>query len=152
MELIPVLHNVSSVQRLADMAKLVYSLGIDTLVVSKAYGGAAQAGIPEAYRIALKHDKRLIILPDLSDVVDLLKPDEILIVTLSYAREYIDPINPPVYNGRIVIAFNGGDPDFSAGEVNLGKPIYLANINHRLGALGEAALMLYGLISKHGEK
>ncbi|MCE4598756.1 MAG: RecB-family nuclease [Desulfurococcales archaeon] len=150
MELIPVLHNVSSVQRLADMAKLVYAFGIDTLVVSKAYGGAAQSGIPEAYRIALKHDKRLIVLPDLNDVVDLLKPDDILIITYSHARERIDPINPPVYNGRITIIFNGSEPDFSASEASIGKPIYFAGIKHRLGALGEAALILYGLTLRSG--
>ncbi|MCE4600062.1 MAG: RecB-family nuclease [Desulfurococcales archaeon] len=146
MEVIPVIHNVSSVQRVVDMARLVYSLGYDTLIVTKAYGGAAQSGIPEAMRIALRENKRLIVLPELSDAVELLKPDQIFIVTKDYSEEHLDPAKPPRLEGRILIAFSGSDPDFSIQEARLGRPIYLKGIEGgRLGPLAEAGIILYAL-------
>lgn len=145
MEVIPVLHNVSSVQRVSDMARLVYSLGYQTLVVTKAYGGAAEAGIPEATRIALKEGKRLIVLPDLNDAVELLAPDKTLIVTRDYMEEEYDPSNPPVYEGRVLIVFQGSEPDFTVKEAKMGTPIYLRGVEGRLGPIAEASIILYSL-------
>ncbi len=146
--IIPVIHNVSSVQRLVDMARLIYGLGLDLLVASKVYGAAAQSGIPEVMRIALKNNKSFLILPDLGDILELLKPDLTLIVTLDNAEEFLDPFNLPVYNGRIVIAFNGGEPDFTIGEAKLGKPVYIRGVSRRLGAIAEASIILYSLLSR----
>ena len=142
-EIIPVLHNVSSVQRVVDMARLVYSLGLNTLVVTKSYGGAAQSGIPEAMRIALKQSKSLLVLPELLDAVELLNPDTLLAVTSEDAEELIDPVNPPVYNGRILIAFSGGEPGFSPGELRGFKKIYISGVNSKLGPISEASIILY---------
>lgn len=150
LEVIPVLHNVSSTQRVVDMARLVYSLGIESLVVTKAYGGGAQSGVPEAMRISLKANKRLIVLPDLRDAVELLKPGEVYIVSYSMAEELIDPASPPGYEGRVLIAFNGGEPDFTPSEASLGKPVYIKGVRDRIGALGEASILLYALTRRGG--
>lgn len=147
-DVIPVIHNVSSVQRLVDMARLVYGLDIGLLVASRVYGAAAQSGIPEVMRFALKSGRSFLVLPDVSDVIELLKPDVTLVVTLDYAEELLDPSNPPVYSGRVVIVFNGGEPDFSASEVKLGKPIYIKGVSRRLGAIAEASIILYSLLSR----
>jgi len=146
LEVIPILHNVSSVQRVNDMARLVYSLGYETLVVTKAYGGAAQAGIPEAMRIALREGKRLIVLPDLQDAIELLSPEKILLVSRDYMEEEYDPYNPPRYEGRLLIVFQGSEPDFTAKEAKLGTPVYLKGVTRgRLGPLAEASIILYSL-------
>jgi SpoU rRNA methylase family enzyme len=147
-DVIPVIHNVSSVQRLVDMARLVYGLDIGLLVASRVYGAAAQSGIPEVMRFAFKSGRSFLVLPDVSDVIELLKPDVTLVVTLDYAEELLDPSNPPVYSGRVVIVFNGGEPDFSASEVKLGKPIYIKGVSRRLGAIAEASIILYSLLSR----
>ncbi len=143
MELIPVIHNVSSVQRVVDMARLVYSLGLELLIVSKAYGGAAQSGVPEAMKIAMKTGKSLVVLPGLGDVVDLLKPDNLVAVTRSHAEKLVDPLNPPVYEGRTLIVFSGGEPEFTPSEIAGAEKIYLRGVETKLGPIAEAAIILY---------
>ena len=145
-DIIPVLHNVSSVQRVVDMARLVYSIGLDTLVVTKSYGGAAQSGVPEAMRIALKMSKKLIVLPELSDAVELLNPDIAIAVTMDSEGGYLDPLNPPVYEGRVLIAFSGGEPEFSPGEIRGFKKVYIPGVDSKLGPISEASIILYTLV------
>ena len=142
------LHNVSSVQRVVDMARLVFSLGFNTFVVTKAYGGAAQSGVPEAMRIALKVNARLIVLPDLEDAVEIFRPDIVVAVTRTYAEEEINPVNPPVSGGRDLIVFSGGDPEFSPHELAGARKVYLEGVKGKLGPVAEAALILYH-ITKH---
>ncbi len=145
MAVIPVIHNVSSVQRVVDMARLVYSLGLGTLVVTKAYGGAAQSGVPEAYRLALREGGRLIVLPDLEDAIELLSPDRVVLVSHEHAREMLPPERIASGRGRVLLVFSGAEPDFSAREAGLGDPVYLEGAPGRLGALAEAAIILYAL-------
>jgi len=144
-EIVPVLHNVSSVQRVVDMARLAYGLGYSVLVVTKAYGGAAQSGVPEAARLALRENKQLIVLPDLPDAVSLLKPETVLLVTRDYDPEPIAPGSPPSLEGRVLAVFSGGDPGFTPAEASMGKPVYPAGVPGRIGAIAEAALVLYSL-------
>ncbi|GAB6148388.1 RecB-family nuclease [Stetteria hydrogenophila] len=146
LRLVPVLHNVSSIQRLVDTARLVYSLGLGELVVTKAYGAAAQHGLAEVGRLAYKLDRSFFILPDLKDAVELVRPDRVLVVTLEHARARIDPANPPRLEGVVLVAFNGGDPDFTAQEAALGEPVYIEGVDRRLGAPAEAALTLYPIL------
>ena len=144
--LVPVLHNVSSIQRLVDTARLVYSLGLRDFVVTKTYGAAAQHGLPEVGRIAFKMDRGFTILPDLPDALELLKPDRVIIVTLEHARARIDPARPPSLEGLVMVVFNGGEPDFTAKEASLGEPVYIEGVEARLGPAAEAALVLYPLL------
>ncbi len=151
-EVIPVIHNVSSVQRVVDMARLAYSLDYDVLVVTKAYGGAAQSGVPEAMRLALREGKSLITLPDLEDAVGLLNPDKTLLVTRDYQARPIDPLDPPGVEGRVLIVFPGGEPDFTASEARLGEPVYPLGVPRgRMGAVAEAAVILYGYRRRSAE-
>lgn len=142
-EIIPLLHNVSSVQRVVDMARLVYALGYDKLVVTKAYGGAAQSGVPEAMRLALKEGKSLIVLPDLPDALELLKPDTLLIVSRDYASHLIAPGRVPRVEGRTIVAFSGSEPDFTVEEARRGTPVYIEGVPGRLGPIAEASIILY---------
>jgi RecB-family nuclease len=43
---IPVIHNPASVQKLLDAIKVSLGFGVRTIVVTKAVGSAAQQGIP----------------------------------------------------------------------------------------------------------
>ncbi len=139
--IMPVIHNVSSVQRLTDMARLVYGMGYRSLIVTKAYGGAAQNGVPEAYRIALKYNASLIVLPDLKDAVEYLSPGEVLLVSSEDPEELVEPCRG--VSGDVMIVFNGGEQGFSPAEERLGRKIYIAGAPARLGPLAEAALILY---------
>lgn len=146
-EVIPVLHNVSSVQRVVDTARLVYALGAGTLVVTKAYGGAAQSGIAEATKIALKQGRSLIVLPELRDAINLLSPSQVILLTLDYAEAHVEPgelgIGP-----RTMIVASGSEPEFSPAELRLGRPVYFAGARGKLGAVAELALALYPLAAR----
>ncbi|MCE4605354.1 MAG: RecB-family nuclease [Desulfurococcales archaeon] len=144
-EIIPVLHNVSSVQRLVDLARASYQLGFKALAVSKVYGGAAQSGVPEAFKLALKYGSSLLVLPDLDDVVDALSPDRVLIITPREPETIIDPVSPPRLDGKVLIVFNGGETGFSPSEEKLGARTYIAGVDSRLGAVAEAGIILYTL-------
>lgn len=149
--IIPVLHNTSSVQRMIDFARLILALGLREIVVTKTYGAAAQHGLGELGRLIYKGGGSLIVLPDLPDAVELLNPDTTLIVSRGAGSEPFDPLNPPRVTGRILVAFNGGDPDFGPDEISLGKAIYPLNTKSRLGPAAEAALVLYPLLRSVGE-
>jgi len=140
---IPVLHNVSSVQRVTDAARLAYTLGYEVLVITKAYGGAAQSGVPEAMRLALRGGRSLIVLPGLEDAVELLSPDRVVLVSRDYARSLIDPLKPGASGGRLMLVVSGGEPEFTAAEAKLGEPVYFEGVEGKLGALAELSLLLY---------
>ncbi|MCS7106924.1 MAG: RecB-family nuclease [Acidilobaceae archaeon] len=142
MEVLPVIHNVSSAQRLLDFAKLAYSLGAEHVVATKVYGAAAQSGVPDVMRLALKLGKSFAVLPDLSDLLEIYRPDSVIMM-YGGAEQRLDPLNPPVYKGRVAIVFNGSEPDFSPAELKYGTPLYLAGASHKLGAIAEAAIVLY---------
>lgn len=146
--IVPVVHSVSSVQRVVDMARLTFALGMDTLVVTKAYGGAAQSGVPEAMRLALKLGKSFIVLPDLGDAVELLKPDQILAVTPSNPEIVISPGSVLGVSGRVMVVFGGGEPEFAPGEIAGAKRVYIAGVRGKLGPVAEAAIILYSLASE----
>lgn len=146
--IVPVLHNVSSVQRVVDMARLVYALDFQLLVVTKAYGGAAQSGVPEAMRLALKEGKSLIVLPDLSDAIELLNPDTIVAVTPRGSEEAISTPEDVsrLINGKTLIVFSGGDPDFTATELSrANKRVYIDGVKGKLGPVAEASIILYSI-------
>ncbi len=142
-DVIPVLHNVSSVQRVVDLARLAFNLGYSNLVVTKAYGGAAQSGVPEAMRIALKMGRSLIVLPDLPDAARLLSPDKIIAVTPSRPEKLVSPSTPPQVEGKTLVVFSGGEPDFTPEEIAGAERIYISGVEGKLGPVAEAALILY---------
>ncbi len=150
MEVIPLLHNVSSVQRLVDTAKISYSLGANTFVATKVYGGAAQSGVAEAMRIALRLNKSFIVLPDLQDAIELLSPKKTVLVTQAYAKKLLNPCSLPSdfleNNGKLLLIVSGSEPEFSPSELKLGEPIYLEGTSRRIGPIGELSLLLYALL------
>ncbi len=141
-----VLHNVHSVQRVVEMAKLCFGLGFNTLIVSKAIGTAAQSGIPEAHRLAMHMGKRLIIVPDVQDAIDLFNPDEILLFAPKpYGKEQFNPkeVCEKASMGKLIMLVYGGlEPGLSSRELSLGRAVFLApSIN--IGTIGTAAISLY---------
>ncbi len=147
MEVIVVLHDVSSVQRLVDMARLVYGLGLRSFVASKVYGAAATNGVPEVTKMALKLGAGFYVVPSVREAVELLRPDTVLVV--SY--EHGEPVDPGevagLARGRTMIVFGGSEAAPTREEVGLGKAIYPRGVRGRLGPIAEAALLLYPLLA-----
>jgi len=142
-----VLHNVYSVQRVVELARVAYGLGFSTLVVSRAQGAAAQSGVPEAQKLALKKGRNLFYVADLPDVLELFKPDlALMFVPREYAERAFDAgeVARAVAEGRrVALVFGGSEPGLSRRELDMGVAVYLEGADDDLGAVGTAAIALY---------
>lgn len=77
------LSGVSSPHRLVESVRVAYGfrgLEVDTFIVVKSTGLASQVGVPEAYRVALRYGKPLVVLPSLREVLELFRFDEVYVV------------------------------------------------------------------------
>jgi len=145
-EVIVVLHDVSSVQRIHDVAKLVYGFGDRYLfVISKPSGAAAQIGVPEISRTAYKNNKPLLVLPDIRDAIELLKPRQIFTISYKYGETInMDTIE---YDEPLMIIVSGSEAGLSKEEAYLGKPVRLPT-NDDVGPVASLAILMYILEEK----
>lgn len=131
------------------MAKLVYGLGFDTLVVSKAQSAAAQSGVPEAQKIALKKSKNFFYLSDIPDVLELFKPEMVLLfVPQEYASSVYDPneVLKTLEKGNVIMIFGGSEPGLTKRELEYGKAVFIEKIKEDIGPIAYASIALYELI------
>jgi SpoU rRNA methylase family enzyme len=145
-ELYVCIHNVASVQKLIDFSKVVYSFSppIKALIMSKVGGTAAQAGIPEVMKLSYKLGKSALVLPDLKDVIELVNPDKIFLIS-SFASNGID-MNDLKEAKRLLIVFNGIENDFPKTEQALGDYVSLPYIKGDIGPTGMAVAFIYSSI------
>ncbi len=146
-----ILHNVHSASKTIETAQVVYALGFPNYVVSKAEGSAAQSGVPDANRLAIKMKQNFMVLPDLKDVLDLFNFDYALLVTSpKLVKEHVDmsQIAQRALNGeKIAIILSGSNSSFSRKEMDLGDCKSLeAKVD--LGPSGSAAIILYSLLKQ----
>ncbi len=114
---IPVIHNPASVQKLLDAVKVSLGFGVKTLVVTKAVGTAAQQGVPEAFRLVLRSGATLVVLPDIRDAVELLHPDAVYLLSTRG-----EPMDDDV-RGRTLMVIQASDQPFTQSELNLGRQV-----------------------------
>jgi SpoU rRNA methylase family enzyme len=143
-----VLHNVHSVSRVVETAQVVYGLQFPNYVISRAEGSAAQTGVPDANRLAIKMKCNFMVLPDLTDVFELLEVERPLLITspvLTKERVDFTGLKSRVESGeRVVIALSGGNSSFSRKEMDLGECRSLdARVD--IGPAGTAAILLNSL-------
>ncbi|RUM47880.1 MAG: recombinase RecB [Hyperthermus sp.] len=145
MDLIVVLHDVSSAQRLIDMARLVYGMGFKYFIASKVYGAAASSGVPEASRLALRLGRFFSVLPSVREAVEIFEPSMTLIVSYEHGEPLsLEEVGELIERERKVLLVLGGiEPGPGKDVVGLGKPIYIRGVESRIGAVAEAALILY---------
>lgn len=146
-----VLHNVHSASKTVETAQVVYGLGFSNFVVSKAEGSAAQAGVPDANRLAMKMKQNFMVLPDIKDVLEVLDIERPLLITspvLTKERLDFDQLAEQVKSGeRIAIILSGSNSSFSRKEMDLGESLSLdARVD--IGPSGTAAIILYSLRMK----
>ena len=143
-----VLHNVHSVSRLVETAQVVYGLGFYNFVVTRAEGSAAQSGVPDANRLAIKMKRNFTVLPDIRDAVELFEVDKPLMIVspvLTKDRIKFDELKGRVNSGeRMIIALSGGTSSFSRKEMDIGECVSLdAKVD--IGPAGTAAIILHAL-------
>lgn len=144
-----VLHNVHSASKVLETAQVVYGLGYQNYVVSKAEGSAAQSGVPDANRLAIKMKRNFMVLPDLPVVLETLCFDHVLLIPspkLTKAR--VDPgrlLNRLRAGERTAIVLSGSTSSFSRKEMDLGENSALeAEVD--IGPSGTAAVILHTLL------
>jgi SpoU rRNA methylase family enzyme len=143
-----ILHNVHSASKTIETAQVVYGLGFSNFIVSKAEGSAAQAGVPDANRLAMKMKKNFMVLPDIKDVLELLSIDNPLLITsprLTKERLDLKELSERTESGeRIALFLSGSSSSFSRREMDLGECRSLeAHVD--IGPSGSAAIILYAL-------
>ena len=146
-----ILHNVHSASKTIETAQVVYGLGFSNFVVSKAEGSAAQAGVPDANRLAMKMKQNFMVLPDLKDALEVLNIEQPLLITspvLTKDRLDLNQLSERVKSGeRIGIMLSGSSSSFSRKEMDLGECRSLdAKVD--IGPAGTAAIILYALSMK----
>lgn len=143
-----VLHSVHAISKVLETAQVVYGLGYSNFIISKAEGSAAQTGVPDANRFALKMGRTFMVLPDLPDVIELLGvKTPFLIVSPKLTKDKVDftELKQQCKSGdRLVIVISGSNSSFSRKEMDLGRCISL-NSEIDIGPAGTAAVILYGL-------
>ena len=144
-----VLHNVHSASKTIETAQVVYGLGFPNFVVSKAEGSAAQAGVPDANRLAMKMKCNFMVLPDVKDVLEVLKVENPLMITspvLVKERLDFEEISKLVKSGeRVVFVLSGSNSSFSKKEMDLGECRSLES-RVDIGPSGTAAIILHSLL------
>lgn len=142
-DVIPVLHNVFSPQKVVEAARITYGLGYKMFVVTKASGSAAQAGVPEAQKLAIKLGRSFACLPDLPDALEVLRPSRVLlIVPKKFGKE---PLLKEAMDaeGRMLVVFGGAEPGLSRRELEMGMPVFVDGVEGDIGSLGLVAISLY---------
>ncbi|MFW9845152.1 MAG: RecB-family nuclease [Candidatus Thorarchaeota archaeon] len=143
-----VLHNVHAVSKVVETAQVVYGLGLSNFIVSKAEGSAAQTGVPEANRLAMKMKGSFAVLPTLPDVLEMLDVEKPIMITspvLVKERIDISRVAKRIKDGeRIVIVLSGSNSSFSRKEMDMGECFSLeAKVD--IGPAGSAAILLHGI-------
>ncbi|UCE09995.1 MAG: hypothetical protein JSW61_13640 [Candidatus Thorarchaeota archaeon] len=141
-----VLHNVHAVSKVIETAQVVYGLGFQNFVVSRAEGSAAHAGVPEANRFSMKMKRNFMVLPDLQDVIEILNIDKPLLIVspkLSKNRIIMEEIRQRATSGdKLVIVLTGSTSSFSRKEMDLGECKSLDS-EIDIGPAGTAAVILH---------
>ncbi|MEM2005303.1 MAG: RecB-family nuclease [Zestosphaera sp.] len=152
LELVVVLNNISSPQRLTDVAKLVYGLsGLKAgLVVTRVSGMAAQSGVPEVSKYAFRRGRPFLVLPSLQDALDMLRPDRVLVLAKTEVSKDVGEVVSRL-EGRVAVLVNGSDSPPTKAELALGEHVTVAGFDESLPPQAALAVVLYLIASKRAE-
>ena len=143
-----VLHSVHAISKVLETAQVVYGLDYPNFIISKAEGSAAQTGVPDANRFALKMGKTFMVLPDLPDVIELLGVElPLLIASPKLTKNKVDfgALKQQVKTEeRVIIVISGSNSSFSRKEMDLGHCMSLDSTID-IGPAGTIAIILYNL-------
>lgn len=149
-EMLVVLHNVSSVQRLIDFVKVAYNLDIKYVIVTKIGGVAAQAGVPDANKLAYKMNKSFIVLPDLKDAIELFSPDSVILISQQAEKEF----SASLIEGKkkVMLVFPGSESGFTKLELSLGENYRLPMFKGEVPPVASLAVISYMLRGEEFKK
>ena len=146
-----VLYNVHSSQKIKGFAQLLIGFDLNTIIIARALGSAAQDGVPEANKLAIKNNKNLLYLKDLPDVIEVIKPSKIYVFAPKpYGKNEFKPdeiLQALKNNEKILLIFGGSAPGLSKRELDMGIPTHV-NTPRDVGTSGTLAIVLYEIYSR----
>ena len=145
------IHNISSPQRLTDVAKIVFSecSPFNCLIISKPTGMAAQVGVPDVSKMAYKLGKNLLIVSSLQDLSEVIDVGKVYIVYPAEGGNYIS-LDKLSTDDKTLYIISGSDVGFTKSELALGEVIYVKPFKKSIGVVAETTLITYGLMMKLG--
>ena len=137
MEVYVVVDNTSSIARVVEFAKVTYGFGIKNLVLTHVYGSAAQQGVPEAFKVALRYSANLIILSTIKDALSVLNPSHVIVLRRPGPQvRHISELKP---EGRVVVIVDGSDQDIKVDAPNVA---YAYAVDGDVGGIAQLAVAL----------
>jgi SpoU rRNA methylase family enzyme len=133
------LHNTFSSKQVEEFAKIVFGFGVDTIVITKATGSAAQSGVPVAHKLACKLGKNVLFFEDLDDAIEVLRPEKVILIGNKGTCDKEIDFNSIGKNDLVV--FCGASTGFTKLELEKGGCAYI--VENEVGAIGGVAIFLY---------
>ena len=141
------IYNVSSPQRLVDVARLVYGCNItDMLVVVRPTGMAAQVGLPEVSKLAYRRSKKLLVLASAQELHEILPGRRLIFIV--HGVSGVSYLEDTELKGDEVIVVHGGDGTFTRSELALGEAFTLKGFEELQNPVADVAITLYHLITR----
>ncbi len=131
-----VYHEVHSVAKLIEVFEAAAAYGVSTFVVSRAQGAAAQSGIPDISVRAWKKGIRLLVVNDLPEAIDILKPSKVLVLSGREGRE----VREGEIDENTMVVVTGTEPDTSKRDTYRGEVIRVTPAG--LGEVGRLVTVL----------
>jgi len=135
------LYSPSSIQKLIDFIKTVYAVNGLVPVVIKPIGAAAQIGVPEAHKIAIKQGKPFIVLPEASDLHSVLGCERVYYVTEAGREVSLSSI--ATGGSRIALLLSSGEQEPSRREVENMEAVWLQGVPRGIPVTALVGIIVY---------
>lgn len=142
------IYSPSSVQKVVDFVKTVFASGIYVPVLIKPIGAAAQIGVPEAFKIAYKMGKPLVVLPEITDIVGVLRVDKLYYLDEAGEEVLLRAIATET-NRDVAIVVPSGEQEPSRKELEKTSVVWPREIPRGLPAVAVSAILIYELLKSH---
>ena len=137
------LYSPSSVQKLLDFVKTTYTVDNVIPVIIRPFGAAAQVGVPEAYKVAYKLSKPLLIFPELADLKNVLKCDVLYYLSEDGERCDFSQLISSAHHKRVVLAISSGDQEPASRELEGFNMVWLKDVPPGLPSTAITGIIVY---------
>jgi len=145
-----IVHNVSSVQRLTDIARFILTYTkkqeVPILVLSRVSGSAAQTGLAEVSKLAYKLGRPILITEGLDDALQIIQPEKSFIV-LSQGEQVNNILKELRENNKVALILPGSEAAFSKYEASLATPIKVDELSEENGIVPLIAITIHKIIT-----
>lgn len=145
-----VVHNVSSVQRLVDIARFILTYTrkheVPLLILSRVSGSAAQTGLAEASKLAYKLGRSILITEGLDDALEIVKPEKSFII-VGQGEHLSNILKELENNKKVALILPGSEAAFSKHEISLATPIRVNELSEENGIVPLIAITIHEIIT-----